>query len=181
MIAFLGAFERFVMRWTMWAAVSLLALCCCVSLFQVITRFVFEEPSTWSEVAARSLDIWMVYLGVAVAFRTGALMSVEFLSARLRGRAKAVLVAAIAGLSIGVLGVLVWFGIVMVDRARFQMLAGVANPFTGEGLSIALVYAAVPVGAALAIVGALARAAEEIRAALGEAPQPEGPREMFEV
>ena len=44
-IAFLGAFERFVMRWTMWAAVSLLALCCCVSLFQVITRFVFEEPS----------------------------------------------------------------------------------------------------------------------------------------
>jgi TRAP-type C4-dicarboxylate transport system permease small subunit len=180
-IAFLGAFERFVMRWTMWAAVSLLALCCCVSLFQVITRFVFEEPSTWSEVAARSLDIWMVYLGVAVAFRTGALMSVEFLSARLRGRAKAVLLAGIAGLSIGVLVVLVWFGIVMVDRARFQMLAGVENPFTGEGLSIALVYAAVPVGAALAIIGALARAAEEIRAALREAPQPEGPREMFEV
>ena len=69
----------------------------------------------------------------------------------------------------------------MVDRARFQMLAGVDNPFTGEGLSIALVYAAVPVGAALAIVGALARAGEEIRAALGEAPEPEGPREMFEV
>ena len=44
-------FERFLMRWTLRAAMALLVLTCFVSFYQVITRFVFEEPSAWSEVA----------------------------------------------------------------------------------------------------------------------------------
>jgi C4-dicarboxylate transporter, DctQ subunit len=175
------AFDRFLMRWTMRAAMALLVLCCFVSLYQVVTRFVFEQPSTWSEVAARSLDIWMVYLGVAVAFRTGALMSVEFLVERLRGRTRAVLLALIAVVCLAVLGIMVWFGFAMVSRAQFQMLAGVENPFTGEGISIAVVYAAVPVGACLAIIGLLARLVEDLRAALGNEPGTVARREIFEV
>ncbi len=174
-------FERFLMRWTMRTAMVLLVLTCFVSFYQVITRFVFEEPSTWSEVVARSLNIWMVYLGVAVAFRTGALMGVDFLVDHTSGRARAVLIAAITGISLGVLGVMVWFGYQMVGRAQFQMLAGVLNPFTGDSVSIATVYAAIPVGAAIAIVGALARAVEQIRIALSDAPPVEGRREIFEV
>ncbi len=174
-------FERFLMRWTLRAAMALLVLTCFVSFYQVITRFVFEEPSAWSEVAARSLNIWMVYLGVAVAFRTGALMAVDFTLDRLRGRARAVLVAAITGVSLGVLGVMVWFGIAMVSRVRFQSLAGMLNPLTGEEISIGFVYAAIPVGATLAIIAALARAAEQIRLSLSDAPAPEGRREIFEV
>lgn len=181
MLAALSAFEKFVMRWTLRAAMTLLVLAACVSLWQVVTRFVFEEPSTWSEVTARSLDIWMVYLGIAVAFRQGALMAVEFVQARLRGNARIALVAMIAGLSLGVLGVMAWFGWVMVDRVRFQMLAGVDNPFTGEGISIAWVYAAVPVGAVLSMVGVAARAAEEITAVRRSGGAQAAGHEVFEV
>jgi TRAP-type C4-dicarboxylate transport system permease small subunit len=60
------------------------------------------------------------------------------------------------------------------------MLAGVLNPFTGEGLSIAFVYAAIPVGAALGVVGLIARTVEQFRA-IGEAAPTEGRREIFEV
>jgi TRAP-type C4-dicarboxylate transport system permease small subunit len=175
------AFDRFLMRWTMRAAMALLVLCCFVSLYQVATRFLFEQPSTWSEVVARSLDIWMVYLGVAVAFRTGALMSVEFLAERLRGRARVVLLTLIALVCLVVLGIMVWFGFAMVSRARFQMLAGVENPFTGDSVSIAVVYAAVPVGACLAIVGLLARFIEDMRAALRDGGAATVRREIFEV
>lgn len=181
MLAALSSVEAFLMRWTLRAAMALLVLTCCVSLYQVATRFIFEEPSTWSEVTARSLNIWMVYLGVAVAFRTGALMAVEFLFNRLHGGARAALVVAISGLSLGVLLVMAWYGWDMVGRVRFQMLAGVDNPFTGEGISIALVYAAVPVGSVLAIVGLLARTAEQVRDALSaRAPAPEA-HEVYEV
>jgi TRAP-type C4-dicarboxylate transport system permease small subunit len=175
------AFDRFLMRWTMRAAMALLVLCCFVSFYQVVTRFLFEQPSTWSEVVARSLDIWMVYLGVAVAFRTGALMSVEFLAERLRGRARVVLLSVIALVCLLVLGIIVWFGFAMVARAQFQMLAGVENPFTGEGISIAVVYAAVPVGACLAIVGLLARLIEDMRSALASGEPVATRREIFEV
>ncbi|MCW2244086.1 TRAP transporter small permease [Azospirillum canadense] len=181
MLAALSSVESFLMRWTLRAAMALLVLTCCVSLYQVVTRFVFEEPSTWSEVTARSLNIWMVYLGVAVAFRTGALMAVEFLFNRLHGGARAVLVVAIAGLSLGVLLVMAWYGWDMAARVRFQMLAGVDNPFTGEGISIALVYAAVPVGSVLAIVGLLARTVEQVRDALHARTTATAPQEVYEV
>jgi TRAP-type C4-dicarboxylate transport system permease small subunit len=55
------------------------------------------------------------------------------------------------------------------------------NPFTGDEISIGFVYAAIPVGATLAIIAALARAAEQIRLSLSDAPAPEGRREIFEV
>ncbi|HYG85476.1 MAG TPA: TRAP transporter small permease [Azospirillum sp.] len=181
MLAALSAFEKFLMRWTLRAAMALLVLACVVSFWQVVTRFVFEEPSTWSEVTARSLNIWMVYLGVAVAFRQGALMAVEFLHSRLRGNARVVLVAMISGLSLGVLGVMAWFGWQMVERVKFQMLAGVDNPFTGEGISIALVYAAIPVGAVLSIVGVVARAVEEIAEVRRTGTAEAAPQEIYEV
>lgn len=181
MLAALSAFERFLMRWTMRAAMALLVLACVVSFYQVVTRFVFEEPSTWSEVTARSIDIWMVYLGVAVAFRHGALITVEYTYARTRGTARLALVAIITGLSLGVLAVIAWAGWQMVGRVQFQMLAGVDNPFTGEGISIAWVYAAIPVGAVLSMVGLLARAAEEIAAARHPGTVPAVPLEIYEV
>lgn len=181
MLAALSLFEKFLMRWTMRAAMALLVLACIVSFYQVITRFVFEEPSTWSEVMARSVDIWMVYLGVAVAFRQGALITVEFVHARTSGNARIALVAAISGLSLGVLAVIAWAGWQMVGRAQFQMLAGVDNPFTGEGISIAWVYAAIPVGAVLSMVGVVARAAEEINAVRHHAAVPTTPAEVYEV
>lgn len=182
MLAAFRVFESVLFRWTLRVAMALLVLTCFISLWQVATRFLFEEPSTWSEVAARSLDIWMVYLGVAVAFRTGALIAVEFVAERVRGTAKALLLAIIAGLSLGVLAVMFWYGWEMADRVRFQMLAGVENPFTGDGISIALVYAAVPVGSLIAIVGVVARALEEIPAALrSRAPADAGRREVYEV
>ena len=174
------AFDRFLMRWTMRAAMAFLVLACVVSFYQVVTRFVFEQPSTWSEVVARSLDIWMVYLGVAVAFRAGAMMSVDFLYARLSGRARMLLVAIITGVSLGVFGVMAWFGTLMVSRVQYQMLAGVTNPLTGEGVSIAVVYAAIPVGAVLSIVGLVARAIEQVREAHAQVEAP-GRREILEV
>jgi TRAP-type C4-dicarboxylate transport system permease small subunit len=174
-------FEQLLTRWTLRAAMALLVLCSIVSFYQVVTRFVLEDPSAWSEVTARALNIWMVYLGVAVAFRTGALIAVDYLVDRLHGRARAVLVAVIAGVSLGVLGVMLWFGTVMVMRAQSQMLAGVLNPFTGEGVSISLVYAAIPAGAALAIVGLIARTVELLREAAAEAEPIAARRQIFEV
>lgn len=158
--------EQAIVMAALGTAMALLVLMASVSLYQVITRFVFEQPSTWSEVTSRSLQIWMVYLGMVAAFRTGALLSVDLLVRSLKGLPKLVLLSAIAGISFGVLGIMVWYGWDMAHRVRFQTLAGVDNPFTGGGISIALVYAAIPVGAALSTVAVVARFVEEVGASL---------------
>jgi TRAP-type C4-dicarboxylate transport system permease small subunit len=153
---------------------TLMVLMACVSFYQVVTRFVFEQPSTWSEVTSRSLQIWMVYLGLVAAFRVGALISIDLLIERVRGAPRLVLLAAIAGLSLGVLGMMFWYGWDMAWRVRGQMLAGVSNPFSDSGISIAWVYAAVPVGAALSAVAVLARAAEDLVGAHSRAAAVDG-------
>ena len=165
MIRLLGRVERGVVASALALAAALLVAMACVSFWQVVTRFVFERPSTWSEVASRSLQIWMVYLGLVAAFRTGALMSVDLLLRSVPPRARVALTTAIGGLNLGTLGVMVWFGWSMAERVRSQTLAGVDNPFTGGGISIALVYAAIPVGGALCTIAVLARLAEELRGA----------------
>ncbi|MDF1584977.1 TRAP transporter small permease [Marinimicrococcus flavescens] len=170
MLDLLRRADRQVFRWSLRLAMALLVVMACVSLWQVISRFLLEQPAAWTEITARSLNVWMVYLGLVATFRAGALISVELLLAKAKGRFRAAVVAAVAGLSLGVLLVMLWFGIDMVQRARFQMLAGIDNPFTGGGISIALVYLAIPVGAALSIVAVVARAGEEIARSLGRLP-----------
>lgn len=170
MLAALRWVDRQVFRWSLRLAVALLAVMACVSLWQVISRFLLEQPAAWTEITARSLNVWMIYLGLVATFRTGALISVELLLSRVRGRLRVVVLAIVAGLGMGVLLVMLWYGIDMVHRVRFQMLAGIDNPLTGGGISISLVYAAIPVGAALSLVALVAHAGEEIARALGRLP-----------
>jgi len=161
MIAVLRAVDRLIVRLALGLAMALLALMSCITFYQVLTRFVLERPSMWSEVTARSLMIWMVYLGLVACVRGGALISIDMLINAVRPRLRRLLAVLIAGLSLGVLGVMVWYGWAMAERASGQTLAGLADPITGAPISIGLVYAAIPVGAALSMVAALSRLADE--------------------
>ena len=97
MIKALQIFERSVFWAALGAAMLLMVIMSGVSFYQVITRFVFEQPSTWSEVTSRSLNIWMVYLGLVAAFRTGSLMAVQMLVQKARGLPRLILLALITG------------------------------------------------------------------------------------
>ena len=73
------AADRVIGRAVMAAACLALAVAALAGLFQIITRFVLEQPSDWTEVLTRTMIIWSVYLGLAAALRGGALLSVDLL------------------------------------------------------------------------------------------------------
>lgn len=150
------AVDRALTGLAMAAAVALLAVAVAVGFYQVFARFVLEQPSTWSEVLVRTTLIWMVYLGAAGAFRQGALVSVDTLYTLARGRARAALELVITSASLVLLAILVWWGWQMAWRVRFQNLAGLE-------VSIAWGYAAIPVGAAFAIVAVIAHHFDPVR------------------
>jgi TRAP-type C4-dicarboxylate transport system permease small subunit len=121
--------------------------------YQVVMRFIFDQPSTWSEVLVRSVMIWTVYLAAAAAFREGAVIAAEILVRSVpRPLGKALQI--FAGLaSIVFLAVLIWTGIEMVGRTSAQRLAGL-------GVPISWVYLALPIGGALATLAVLVRTSE---------------------
>ena len=67
-------------------ACAMLASAAGLGVFQILTRFVFERPAEWIEVLIRFTLIWMVFMGIPMAFRQGAMVSVDVLY---RGRSRA--------------------------------------------------------------------------------------------
>ena len=60
-------------------ACVMLALSASLGMWQIVTRFVIERPAEWTEVLIRFTLIWMVFLGIPMAFRIGAMVSVDVL------------------------------------------------------------------------------------------------------
>lgn len=157
------AIDRGVSGLAMTLACALLALIACLGMWQVVARFVLSQPSAWTEESMRRLLIWMVMLGVVVAFRRGALVSVDLMLRLSHGAWRTTVRTLVTVVSLAFLAVIVWFGIDLVWRVRFQTFASLE-------LSISWAYAALPVGAALAMVAVLAHhfdpLDEELEAAL---------------
>ena len=71
--------ERFTSSLAMAGACFMLVVASTLGMFQIITRFVLEQPAEWSEILIRLSLIWMVFLGIPTAFRQGAMVSVDVL------------------------------------------------------------------------------------------------------
>jgi TRAP-type C4-dicarboxylate transport system permease small subunit len=132
------------------AACALLAVISVLGLWQVLTRFILSQPSSWTEEVMRRLLIWCVMLGVVGALRRGALVSVDLMLRKSRGAWRSVVRAVIALCSLAFLAVIVWFGTDLAWRVRFQTFASIE-------LSMGFAYAALPLGAALAMVAVVAQ------------------------
>jgi len=144
-------------------ACAALAVASMAGLWQVIARFATETPSIWSEALVRTALIWMALLGLAVALRRGALVSIDIAHRLARGSTRKGLEAASLAASTSFMGILFWFGWDMAERVRFQEMAGLE-------VSISWGYAAIPIGAAFALMGAIGhfldRQADDLEAAV---------------
>ena len=132
------------------AACLLLAQASILGFYQVLSRFVFSQPSSWSEVAIRLTIIWMVMFGVVIAFREGAQISVDLMFRLSRRRWRRILHFLITLVSVLFLLVLVWYGFDIAWRVRFQEIGGL------EFLPMSIGYLALPVGSIFAILAAIA-------------------------
>jgi len=132
-----------------WAACAALALAACMAIGQVFMRYVVRQPTAWSEPVVQMAVIWMVYLGAAATFRIGALVAIDLLVDRLRGRWQRGLQVVICACALVLLLHMGWYGWEMAERARFNV-----NPTLG--ISMSWGFAAIPVGAAFAIVAVIA-------------------------
>jgi TRAP-type C4-dicarboxylate transport system permease small subunit len=142
--------DRVVGRLIMALACLTLAAAALCGGYQILARFVLQEPSTWTEVLTRTLVIWSVFLGLGAALRGGALLSVDLLYRTLaKTRYLGVLHFMITASTMTFLLVVVWYGWDVVYRVRFQNLAGLEIP-------ISYAYAAIPVGAMFGVLGLLA-------------------------
>lgn len=152
----LGLIDRGLSRLVSWVAQAMLWSAVAAGFYQVLARFVLQSPSAWSEAWTRAAILWAVMLGVSLAFRQGAMLGVDLLHNLLAPRRARLLEHLVLLIVVGFLGFLIWIGIDMTWRVRFQSTPSL-------GVSISWFYLSIPVGATLSLLGALAYWAEDSR------------------
>ncbi|WP_206477991.1 TRAP transporter small permease [Halomonas sp. KRD171] len=150
MLAVFLRFEHQLTRLAMLIAVVMLAISVTLSFYQVLTRFVFNAPSTWTEVASRAAMIWCVFMAAAATFRGGYMVAVEVVYKVVPVRFLTLLEVLIVVCCLLVLGVLIHYGIQMTMRVSNQTMSGM-------NISMSWAYAAIPTGSSFAIVAVAAR------------------------
>jgi TRAP-type C4-dicarboxylate transport system permease small subunit len=140
-------FERFTGAVAMAGACAMLVIASTLGMFQIVTRFVLEQPAEWSEILIRLSLIWMVFLGIPVAFRQGAMVSVDVLYRWSPPKVRRALDWFVCAASLALVLVILWWGWDYAVRGRVQSMAGL------ESVSMFWGYLALPVGALFCIVG----------------------------
>lgn len=139
-------------------------------LWQVFTRFILKNPSSFTEEAARYMMIWVGLLGSAYAAGTKSHLALDLITAKLYGARKRnseifihaiVLLFALAVL-VGGGGRLVWIQLSLGQQSAALQL------------KLGYVYLAVPVAGAFIVYYSLAELIKAIRGTTGASEQSSG-------
>jgi len=133
------------------ALIALMAALVAAVSWQVISRYVFSSPSSWTEEVARFLMIWVGLLGAAYAFRTRVHLGLDLLPKKLTGRSAKVL-------KLFTLGVIVLFSVtvLIIGGGKLVALTWELKQYSAVlGLPIAFVYSVIPTAGLLICVYAV--------------------------
>ena len=139
-VAILAAFNRT-------AAAVLLALLTGVVTLQVFTRFVLHAPVIWSEEAARFLFFWVVLLGAAMSVKDRRHFVIDVTAGRAPGGGTLRFLFDIVP-DVCVLT----FSLLLLAEGIGYTQVGLFRTGTNSQVNMAIVYAAIPVFAALSLV-----------------------------
>ena len=150
-------FERWTSGFSMLIACLMMTIAASLGVFQIITRFVLEQPAEWSEILIRISLIWMVFMGIPTAFRQGAMVSVDVLYRWSPPRFRRVLDFVVTFAALTLVLIIVWWGWDYAQRGSVQSMAGL------EGVSMFWAYLALPVGGLFCIVGIIGNLLDPVR------------------
>lgn len=139
--------ERATTGIAMIGACLMMAVAASLGMFQIITRFVLEAPAEWSEILIRVSLIWMVFLGIAAAFRQGAMVNVDVLYRWSGPKVRRVLDWVVSIAALVLIAIIIWWGWDYAVRGKVQTMAGL------ESISMFWAYLALPVGGLFAAIG----------------------------
>ena len=140
-------FERGCTWAAMLGACAMLALAAALGMFQILMRFVFEQPAEWTEVLIRFSLIWMVFLAIPAAFRQGAMVSVDVLYRWSPPRIRRVLDWVVSLAALRVVPAPPDDHTDQCQRGGVQSMAGL------ESVSMFWAYLAMPVGGLFCVIG----------------------------
>ena len=127
-----------------WSVVVILLGLTAVVTMQIIAR-VFFEAFSWTEELSRYLLVWSTFLGASMGFKRGSHVAITFVVDRFSGRSRQWVSILIHTLSVLFFFVGIVYGIQMIHQQVYQISPAM-------GLSMRVVYLAIPLGFAVMVI-----------------------------
>lgn len=125
-----------------WIVIVTFMVMVVVTIAQVAGRYVLSYSLPWADELARYCLVWMVFIGMVVAFARGAHITADLLRERYRGRVGLVMLTFIDVANAVLFVALLYGGLRLMQMAATQMTPGL-------GISKSWIYAALPLGSVL--------------------------------
>ncbi len=120
-------------------AAVFLAVIVILMSYGVVTRYVFNSPSSWVEEVCLALFVWMTFMGSSALMRTDEVVRIDFLVHKIPAKAANVLDNLIRPLLvIFALGFMVYWGWKLLPFSQVRFTPALKLPYV-------YIYAAVPV------------------------------------
>jgi TRAP-type C4-dicarboxylate transport system permease small subunit len=126
-----------------------------ITLFNVLSRYLFSHPLSWAEEVATYLFVWMAMIGAALAVKTRQHFVIEFVIDRIPGAAGALARVCVAALVVAASGVVLGTGLLYMSWGW-----NAVTPATE--MSRAIPYGAVAAGGGLMLIRSFGLLVKEI-------------------
>ena len=127
-------------------------------IWQVFTRYVMGDPSSWTEELATFLMIWVSMLGASVALYRGAHLGIDYFVGKFSDRKRAIIEAFVFG-CIAVFSFTVMF-IGGIQLVRITLSMGQVSP--ALNLKMGYVYLALPISGFFLVIYSVELTVEKI-------------------
>jgi TRAP-type transport system small permease protein len=146
------------------SVIFLFAVLCVVVFSQVVARYAFHAPFSWSEELARYTQIWLILLASALAMQRGQHIAVDFFTKLLPSRLEELFGVVANVITVGYLLVILWVSGDVVRASSLQITPAM-------GINMELVYLAVPVAGTLILIEAVITLVRRVRGLPPYAPR----------
>ena len=140
-------------------SVVIVAVMVLLVLWQVVARYLLNNPSTFTEALTRYLFVWLVLVSATYAFGSRDHMCISVLNARLKGRAKTAVNIAIEVLTILFAACVMIFGGSVITRMQMVSMDSSLH------IPMGLVYSIIPICGVLTVFYCLCNIAAELNRA----------------
>ena len=151
------AIKRFVDNVLKVITVALVAAICLVVILQILTRFILNNPSSWSEEISRYLLIWITFLGGSMGLTTGAHMGLVVVTEKIESE-KIQLVLHIFAYAVCAL-----IGYIFVRYGYIYTLSGMKRTMMCCKIPIGYVYMIMPFSGLVIVINSIEMIVKGIR------------------
>lgn len=155
---------RIIRKITEVVIVFLFVILVVVVFYQVVARYIFNDPPSWTEELARYCQVWIILLTSSVCIRKGTHLAVDYLSHKINRKVKETINIIMSALIVLYILAILIFGWKLMIAGQYQLSPALQ-------IKMSFVYMIFPISGVLMLLEAVIQTSDLIKERIHNLPE----------